>query len=325
MTGHASRIVHNSGVWSSAIDEEIPMRNTAVAFAVLAAALSFVGETGGQGVIDTALQIPFSFEHNEIIVQAAIGQKGPYAMLLDTDTNPSVVSLALARSSGLALRKIGGQISGGGADRPDVYLTKLPRVGLHGSSPKDLQAIALDLEQMSSRLGTTIDGVLGHNFLSGNVVEIDYPNRLVRIGKRPTSALPVVASLPFRYDDDSSSLVVDGAMVNGKKVSATIDTGSDGTFKLTPAAVDALGLTEAARNGTPDASVGYKGITQNTLGRIEEIVLGDIGLHSVEVVFFAKGTGRDQKPWGVNIGNGFLRDYIVTVDYPRKLITLQRP
>jgi hypothetical protein len=27
----------------------------------------------------------------------------------------------------------------------------------------------------------------------------------------------------------------------------------------------------------------------------------------------------------VNIGNGFLRDYIVTVDYSRKLITLQRP
>jgi len=71
----------------------------------------------------------------------------------------------------------------------------------------------------------------------------------------------------------------DGAMVNGKKVSATIDTGSDGTFKLTPAAVDSLGLTEAARNGTPNASVGYKGITQNTLGRIEEIVIGDIRLH----------------------------------------------
>jgi hypothetical protein len=254
-----------------------------------------------------------------------MGQKGPYAMLLDTNTNPSVVSLALARSSGLALREVAGDVSGGGTDRPDVYLTKLPRVGLHASPPRDLQAIALDLEQMSSRLGTTIDGVLGHNFLSGNVVEIDYPNRLLRIGKRPTSSLPVVASLPFRYHDDSSSIVVAGVMVNGHKVSATIDTGSDGTFKLTPAAVDSLGLTEAARSGTPSVSVGYKGTTQNTLGRIEEIVIGDIRQHSVEVVFFAKGTGRDQKPWGVNIGNGFLRDYIVTLDYPRKLITLQRP
>jgi hypothetical protein len=178
---------------------------------------------------------------------------------------------------------------------------------------------------MSNRLGTSIDGVLGHDFLSGNVVEIDYPNRLLRIGKRPTSSVPIVARLPFRYDDDSSSLVIDGVMVNGNKVSATIDTGSDGTFKLTPAAVDSLRLTEAARNGTPDASVGYNGIAHNTLGRIEEIVIGDIRLRSAEVVFFGKGTGRDRKPWGVNIGNGFLRDYIVTVDYSRKVITLQRP
>ena len=107
------------------------MRNTVVALPLFAAALSSVWGSG-QGVIDAALQIPFSLEHNEIIVQATIGQKGPYAMLLDTDTNPSVVSLALARSSGLALRKIGGQVSGGGADRPDLYLTKLTGVGLHG-------------------------------------------------------------------------------------------------------------------------------------------------------------------------------------------------
>jgi hypothetical protein len=137
--------------------------------------------------------------------------------------------------------------------------------------------------------------------------------------------VPVVARLPFRYDGDSSSLVVDGVIVNGTKVSATIDTGSDGTFKLTPAAVDSLRLTEAARNGTPEASVGYNGLAQNTLGRIEKIVIGDILLQSADVVFFGRGTGRDRKPWGVNIGNGFLRDYIVTVDYSRKLITLQRP
>jgi hypothetical protein len=300
------------------------MRNTVVAFLLPAAALSYVARTG-QGVIDAAPQIPFSFEHNEIIVRATIGQKGPYAMLLDTDTNPSVVSLALARSSGLALRKIGGHVGGGGADRPDVYLTKLTAVSLNGSPPKDLQAIAIDLDQMSSRLGTTIDGVLGHDFLSGNVVEIDYPKRLLLIGKRPTSSMPVVARLPFRYDGDSSSLVIDGVRVNGNKVPATIDTGSDGTFKLTPAAVDSLGLTEAARNGTPDVSVGYNGIAHNTLGHVEEILIGDIRLHPVEVVFFGEGTGRDRKPWGVNIGNGFLRDYIVTVDYSRKLITLQRP
>jgi len=64
---------------------------------------------------------------------------------------------------------------------------------------------------------------------------------------------------------------------------------------------------------------------QTRAGSLEAVVIGDIRRHSAKAVFFAKGTGRDKKPWAVNIGNGFLRDDIVTVDYPRKLITIQRP
>jgi len=44
-------------------------------------------------------------------------------------------------------------------------------------------------------------------------------------------------------------------------------------------------------------------------------------LASLEVVFWAKGAGRDQRPWDLNIGNAFLKDYILTLDYPRKRIT----
>jgi hypothetical protein len=42
------------------------------------------------------------------------------------------------------------------------------------------------------------------------------------------------------------------------------------------------------------------------------------------VVFFGKGTGRDKKPWGVNIGNVFLKDFVVTIDYRSKLVTLEK-
>jgi len=40
------------------------------------------------------------------------------------------------------------------------------------------------------------------------------------------------------------------------------------------------------------------------------------------VLFFGAGTGRDNVPWSINIGNGFLKDYIVTVDYVAKTVTL---
>ena len=40
-------------------------------------------------------------------------------------------------------------------------------------------------------------------------------------------------------------------------------------------------------------------------------------------MFFSKGTERDKKPWGINIGNVFLKDFVVTIDYRRKLVTLE--
>jgi hypothetical protein len=53
--------------------------------------------------------------------------------------------------------------------------------------------------------------------------------------------------------------------------------------------------------------------------------IGAISVDAPDVVFFAKGTGRDKKPWGINIGNVFLKDFVVTIDYRRKLIILERP
>ena len=264
---------------------------------------------------DRQEQIPFRFEHNEIIVSATIQGQGPCPMLLDTDTNPSVISLAVAQQRGLKLRKIG----------EARYLTTLPAVALAGTRPKDLQALAINLREISDRLGTEIQGVLGHDFLSGRVLQIDYAHNMLRVAGTSASSARVVATLPYRYDDDSSSLVVDGVLVNGKRVMATIDTGSDGTFKLTPKAVDLLGLTEAARTGGSESSVGYSGVAQNTVGQVDEIVIGDIRVPTPHVVFFGRGTGRDRKPWGINIGNEFLREYVVTVDDRRKLILLQKP
>jgi hypothetical protein len=118
---------------------------------------------------------------------------------------------------------------------------------------------------------------------------------------------------------------MEGVTINGKNTRATIDTGSDGTFALTPAAVQVLGLTDAVRDGHPDTSEGYKGTAQNTRGRVDRIGLGPIDVASPEVVFWGKGTGRDRRPWELDNGNAFLKDYIVTLDYSKRRITLQKP
>jgi hypothetical protein len=54
------------------------------------------------------------------------------------------------------------------------------------------------------------------------------------------------------------------------------------------------------------------------------VTIGGISVDQPSVVFFGKGTGRDKKPWGVNIGDVFLKDFVVTIDYRSKLVTLEK-
>jgi hypothetical protein len=274
-----------------------------------------------------AVEIPFVFEHNEILVQVKIGGHGPFTMMLDTDTDPSSIDLSFAKSNDFKLHAIHGEVTGGGSEHPTVYLTKLATVELGPLPARDLQAVAIDLGKMQNRLGKEIQGVLGDNFLAGRVLQIDYPRSVLRFSRSSFASTITKNSqtvFPFRYDDDGG-IVMEGVVINGKKTKATIDTGSDGMFALTPAAVEYLGLTKAAINGNAETSIGYKGTVQNTQGRVDLIAIGPIEVTSPEVVFWGKGAGRDRRPWELDIGNAFLKDYIVTIDYLKKRIALEKP
>jgi hypothetical protein len=87
--------------------------------------------------------------------------------------------------------------------------------------------------------------------------------------------------------------------------------------------VDRLGLQTVASEGQQDVSIGYLRAARNTRGRVDRIALGNLEVKAPEVVFYGKNAGKDRKSWGLNIGNQFLKDYIVTIDYPRRLLSLE--
>ncbi len=277
---------------------------------------------------DQVTEVPFSFVHDVILLQAKIGGKGPFTVILDNDSDPSAVDLIFAKSNDLRLRKVAGDVVGGGSGHPQAYLTKLPAVELGSLPARDLQAVAIDLSQVRSRLGKDIAGVLGNNYLSGRVFQIDYAKGILRFYRSSFLSMTMTGSrvvLPFRFDEDDGCNIVEGVIINGKRIAATFDTGSDGTFKLTPAAVEDLGLTEDAAKGKPESSVGYRGTLQNTIGKVDAISIGSITVDAPDVVFYGKGYGKDHRPWGVNVGNAFLKDYIVTIDYKQNLIAIEKP
>jgi predicted aspartyl protease len=272
------------------------------------------------------VEVPFDFYKNEIILQVKVNGKGPFNMLLDTGTDPSGIDLTTARDIGLKLHPLGKPASGGGTDVNLTYYTELPLVEVSGFIVKDVETLAIDLSKISERLGKPLHGVLGHSVLNGRIVQIDYPNRVVRFYSQPlfskTANTPNRSMLSFRYADN---VLLDDVFVNGRKVVGNLDTGSSGTFNLTPATVGYLGLEEDFNQAPVSTDVGYNGASQNRQGKVNNVTVGGISVDAPAVIFFGKETGRDKKPWGINIGNGFLKDFVLTIDYRNKLVTLERP
>jgi len=277
---------------------------------------------------EQVIEVPFDFYRNEIILAVRVNGKGSLLMMLDTGTDPSAVDLNTAKEIGLKLDPIGRQAEGGGTGVNLAYETKLPLLEVSNLTAKNVEAVAMDLSQVSGRLGKPINGILGHSFLKGRVVQIDYQRQRIRFYSKSQHSETVNQPnnlkrtvLPFRYED---SILIDDVTVNGKKVIGDLDTGSDGTFKLTPAAVSYLGLEEEVIKAQASESLGYNGIAGNKEGRVGNVTIGTISLDKPAVIFFGKGTGRDKKVWGINIGNAFLKDFIVTIDYRNKTLTLER-
>jgi predicted aspartyl protease len=275
------------------------------------------------------IEVPFEFVHNQILVQVKIAGKGPYTMLLDTNTDPSAIDLATAKELGLLLDSKLYPAAGGGRDNQTIQLTRLPSVEVGTMLAKDVVAAAIDLKKLAAKLERPLHGVLGYSFLKDRIVQIDYAASKIRFYlQSPYAAIANapntvnVVAMPFRYDD---GVIIDSVFINGEKLKATLDTGSSGAFALTPQAVAILGLDDQAQDGTGQKSVGYNGEYESKSGVLKSVRLGRLSLESAPASFWPTGTGHDKAKFDVNIGNGFFKDYLMTFDFRGKIVVFEKP
>src|SRR5258706_1260596 len=285
-------------------------------------------ETGYAQIRSAPVEVPFEFVQNQIIVTVKIAGKGPYQMLLDTDTDPSAIDLAAAKEMGLGLDSRSYAATGGGSVPQTVQLTRLPSVELGTIIAKDVAAGAIDLKKLSDKLERPIHGVLGYTFLKDRIIQIDYPASKLRffvespyagIQNQPNTVNKIAVA--FRYD---SGVLIDSVFINGQKLKATLDTGSSGTFALTPEAVAILGLEDQAQDGAGEKSVGYNGEYENKFGVLKAVRIGRLSLESAPASFWPTGAGHDKAKFQVNIGNGFFKDYLVTFDFRGKIVVFEQ-
>jgi len=274
-------------------------------------------------------EVPFEFVHNQIVVRANIGGKGPFNLLIDTNTDPSAIDSATAKELGLEVGSKGSVATGGGPEKNVVYPARLPSVELGTVTARDVLAATISLSKISDRIGRPIHGVLGYSFLKDRIIQIDYAHTVLRFYAE--SPYPHVSLAPntvnviaFRMRREDGDVLIDSVFVNGEKMVAALDTGASSTFTLTPEATALLGIEGEALKDAPQTSIGYNGVHQTKQGVLKSVRLGRMTIDSPQAAFWLPDTGHDKKKFQVNIGNGFFQDFLMTFDFRNKMVVFER-
>jgi len=121
-----------------------------------------------------ALGIPFELGgSNHIFIQALVNGSEPSWFILDTGAAASMIDVRLAERLGL---KVQGKLEGrrSGDSSIDVGLVKNVIFGFPGVEVANQSTGTIQLQSSDALLGRTISGLLGYDFFSRFVVEIDY-------------------------------------------------------------------------------------------------------------------------------------------------------
>jgi hypothetical protein len=160
------------------------------------------------------------FEH--MLAPVGVNGQGPFNFLLDTGANTSCVSNKLMEKLSL----VAGETARvhtvvGVRDRPIVTLDEL-QVGPRNR--KRVRAPALPIK------GSEVDGVLGVDWLKGQRLIMDFKQRSMQITKsqHDNSEPGKVVVVPARRRHGQLTIV--DADLSGKRISAIIDSGAQGTL-----------------------------------------------------------------------------------------------
>ncbi len=272
--------------------------------------------------------MPFDFLHNQIVVHAKVNGSGPFDFVLDTGTHVTTVDLGLARRLRLPLGVRKSEAAGAGKGRALAERTTLDALSLGDLRIQGMSAVALDLSAVSETLGRPLHGVLGFNLFISRIVRIDYFHRRIGFLAEPPSGHGGGArriTFPMEFRAGSILPVLENCLVNGVRIPVTLDTGSSLGLILFPRAIERLGLGELARDGIPLQAAGYRGKAYLKKGWVRSLVLDTIDLGAIEVAYVERGYGDGEslERRGGNLGNAILQDFVLTLDYRGRLVTLE--
>ncbi|HKC63980.1 MAG TPA: aspartyl protease family protein [Pyrinomonadaceae bacterium] len=282
---------------------------------------------GYSALQDNVSEVPFTLENGHLIVQAKIQGNKSVELVLSTGSEYSLVNASLLDKYKLQAGYTGeGIITGSDLDRV-VYFVPVADIQIG-----DVKATSINMRfgsqaliAISQRVGREIFAILGADFFKGRVVQFDFGKKVVRfLRQTPTDLL--------KNDKKSASTdrvvlqiratteriirpVVENVTFDGKKIKTLLDTGALTAVSLTTSAAKQIGLSAPPEKGEPRED------KVNSL-RFEEMEITG----GLPAMIYAKGSAFDHNSsgYGAVIGIGLLQNFVITFDFRKEVIILER-
>lgn len=265
-----------------------------------------------------ATQMPFHDCRGLICVDVALDGSPPRTLLLDTGNVNSTVVSDVAAAAGWKLESI----VRGGKPLPGVQRGGTHTVHL-GAVKSNAQFLVFDRSVFGDN-PPPAEGTLAYTFFKDRILQIDYPNHVVRISDvlGASDNLSAEGEIQLITFGKKGPPIVVGApfTINGKTLRAQIDTCYTGTLLVYDAAAAALGLKHLSARGSPeffpdtDGGVTMLAAPAENLGFGREILID----RGAKVYFPGQGKNVVHQPDGLfegTVGNALFRDSVVTLDF----------
>lgn len=276
------------------------------------------------------VRVPFTMEANHIVAPISVNGSPPIGFIFDTGDNNELINGA--RLAQLGLTSYGAVTEEGGGHTADGAYVQDVTLSAPGATLRHQHAVILDLTGLERALGVPIGGLLGYDFISRFVVEIDYASRTMILhrpdgwrykGRGGTTPLVFDSGIPY------TDVVLSAPTKPRLAAHMVVDFGAADTMTFTSPFVAANDLMRLA--GTSPRVNEASGLQneffaqRNRRGRIDALQLAGITLRAIPVSFSANTSGAYASPdFAGTIGQGVYTRFHVFLDYARKRLILEK-
>lgn len=280
------------------------------------------------------VQVRFQLINNLIVIPLELNHK-KLSFILDTGVNKTIL-FNLSQTDSLTLNQIEKiKLKGLGDDEAvDALLSKTNQLKIKNlySYNHSIYVLLNNKFDLSSRMGITINGIIGYDLLKNLIVKINYKSKVINFYNPKTykyrkcrrcDVLPLQFYRKKPFIDASVQLDTMGATTIPLKM--LLDSGSS----------DAIWLFEFTKKQikTPQLYFndilgdGLSGAIYGNRSRVPKISIGKFSLKAPTVAFLdtlSTITARSFKQRNGSIGGAILRRFKIWIDYPNKKMTFKK-